>query len=130
MPEYQARAEKCMGVDADINDNKLPKATKMQCAGMCIQPKRRRRYDIPGQRFMNETQYIEHLEERRDSPNTNNVEKKQLDNQIWNRKQQVCKQKKLYKEQCSKFDKQQEKSQLDKLLPFAIGGLVIFILLD
>jgi len=123
------RHKKCRGVNKKIKEDKVPYATKGQCASMCVahNRKRQRDYNKPA---MTDKQHIAYLEKQRDAPGTSSQEFKSLDAQIWNQKQVLCEREKLYKLRCSKFEAQKEENNLNRLIPWALGGLALYVLLD
>ena len=46
-------------------------------------------------------------------------------------KQAICEKEKMYKINCRKFEKkQEEQDKLNKLIPFALAGVALYVLLD
>jgi hypothetical protein len=130
-PQAQVRQEKCRGVDERIKDDMVPLATKSQCANLCTTQNRNRIWDN-GYVNMTDKEYIAHLEKQRDTPGTSSPEFHRLDIQLWNEKQRMCEKEKLYKLRCSEFEKKQEKKEEEEvksLLPLAIAGIVLYVIL-
>jgi len=123
------RYKKCRGVNQRIKDDKVPNATKGECASLCVAQNRKRQRDW-NKPPMTEKQHIAYLEKQRDVPGTPPQEFKSLDAQIWNQKQVLCEREKLYKLRCSNFEDKKEQNKLNSLIPLALGGLALYVLLD
>mgnify|MGYP003661204270 CR=1 FL=1 len=123
------RHKKCKNVEERIKDNMIPNITKSQCASLCVAQNRKRQRDW-NKPAMTDKQYIAYLEKQRDVPGTPAQEVKNLDNLIWNQKQNLCERERLYKLKCSKFQEKKEQNKLNALIPWALGGLALYVLLD
>ena len=130
IPWAPTRFDKCRGIDKKIDDKMVPNASRTQCANACsrLEGKRIRDYNKPP---MSDKQYIKHLEAQRDMPGTPQGEFLSLDAQIWNLKQSICEREKAYEYKCSKFEeKKQEQDKMNSLIPLALAGLAIYVLMD
>lgn len=124
--EMPHRLEKCGGFEERLKDVGFPKATKSECVERCVGMGTKRWY--AKNKNMSLSEYIKHLKEEIKS--ATGIEKQRLSANLWNAVQRDCEQKRLYKHLCGRYKREVEKTQLQKLLPFAIGGLALFIWLD